>query len=432
MKNLILLALLTLTSLSFAQTNPEECTKMRALTGQYAQQKMWRDAANFFVKSFHACGLEGLEKTDWNNAKIIYKALIKEETADNRKSELTDSLIWVFKNGDTYDNDPKWKADYATTLMKGKSTDAEKIDSLYSSSIHALKSKGSTSHIKYYYIHLVNKFNAAEEGETKEEARNFAIEEFLTLSDYCDQAIKAYKAAGNESRIKYYTKTQAFLERLFVQLAKDCESLTSVLSKKVTNLPTDKAEKIKKIKGYLALLKNRNCSGSDLYGQFADSLIILEPTAEAYFAQGNFFYNKNEYKKAKTYYTKSIELEGEGENINKYKLGLANAQYGSHSYKAAFKTAKSVQGENKGKALIICANCIAATATSCGDTSFERKANYWLANDYVRKAIAAGASGVSSSKYLSSAPSSTDIFDEGKAVGQSILLKCWGESTKIR
>lgn len=432
MKKLILVALLTVTSFGFAQKNTEDCTKFRALAGDYGTQGMHLDALRFHVKAFNACGLEGLEKTDWNNAKIFVKALIKAEKDEARKSELTDSLIWIFKEGDTYGDDPKWKADYATALMRTKSKDAKTIDSLYGNSIHALKGNASTNHINYYYVHLVNKFNSTPEGEKKEQARNFAIEEFLTLSDYCDQAIKAYKESGKESRIKYYKSAQAYLETLFVQLAKDCESLTSVLSKKITNLPAEKDEKINKIKGYLSLLENRKCTESDLYGQFADSLIILEPTADAYYAQGNFFYKKKEFKKSKMYFTKSIELEADGENTNKYKLGLANSQYASHSYKAAFKTAKSIQGEERGKALVICANCIAATANSCGDTSFERKANYWLANDYIKKAIAAGASGISSSKYLNNAPSSTDIFDEGKAKGQTILLKCWGESTKIR
>jgi hypothetical protein len=432
MKNLILLVLISLTSIGFAQKNEADCTKFRALTGQYAQQKMWRDAADFFIKSYHACGLEGLEQTDWNNAKIIYRKLIKVETDKNKKNELTDSLIWIFKSGDTYGNDPKWKADYATELVRAKSDDITNIDNLFGNSIHVLKEKANTSHIKYYYVHLVNKFNTSEEGETKENARNFAIEEFLVLSDYCDLANKSYIAADNASRGAYYVKSQAYLEQLFVQLANNCETLSSVLSKKITDLPIEKEAKIKKIKGYLAILDKRKCTSSDLYGQFADSLIILEPTSDAYYAQGNFFYKKKEFKKAKTYFIKAIELEGDGENVNKYKLGLANAQYASHSYKVAFKTAKSIQGEDRGKALIICANCIAATANSCGDTSYERKANYWLANDYIKRAVSAGASGLSSSKYLNRAPTSTDTFDEGKAAGQSIILKCWGESTKIR
>jgi len=36
-------------------------------------------------------------------------------------------------------------------------------------------------------------------------------------------------------------------------------------------------------------------------------------------------------------------------------------------------------------------DAIAATANGCGETTFERKANFWLANDYYRRAAAAGA-----------------------------------------
>ena len=80
---------------------------------------------------------------------------------------------------------------------------------------------------------------------------------------------------------------------------------------------------------------------------------------------------------------------------------------------------------------MICANVIAATANDCGDTTFDRKANNWLANDYVNRAISAGAS-ASSGKFLDRAPDTGDIFEAGKAKGGSHLCACWGESTTIR
>lgn len=423
--------MLAVTSLGFSQQDEEECKKNRSLTGMYAGQKMWRDAANFFILSYDACGLEGLERADWNNAKIIYKKLIKAEKDETVKTGLNDSLLWVFENGNSYGNDPKWKADYATELVKQKSDKGDKIDSLYAESIHVLKEKCSTIHIKYYYTHLVRKFNSTE-GEEKEKSRNFAIDEYLVLSDYVDAAIKKYTAEGNTKKVEQYGKAQKFLEQYFVKLAQDCTILTEVLGKKLTDLPSEKAAKIEKIKGYLAILENRKCTDTDVYGQFADSLITLEPTAAAYYAQGNFYANKKEHKKAKDYFTKAIEMEGEGENAGKYKYGLASAQFNTGSYKAAFRTAKGVQGEYRGKAMIICANAIAKTANSCGDTSFERKANYWLANEYVKKAIALGETGYSSSTWLKYAPTSEEVFDAGKTMGSSITLKCWGESTTIR
>ena len=432
MKSLILIVMLAVTGLGFSQTseNPEECKEKRALITLYAKQKMYRDAANFFEEAYVVCGMDGLERADWNNAKIIFKKLIKAEKDEAVKAGLNDTLIWIYEKGDTYGNDPKWKADYATEFVKQKSKDGEKIDSLYSESIHNLKEKCSTTHIKYYYTHLVRKFNS-NDGEEKEAARNFAIDEYLILSDYITIAVKKNITKGDQPRANQYGKAQKFLDQYFVKLADDCIILTEVLGKKLANLPADKANKIEKIKGYLNILDGRKCTDTDVYGQFADSLIALEPTSAAYYAQGNFYSNKKEYSKAKDYFTKAIEMEGEGDNADKYKYMLASTEYSTGSYRSAFRTAKNIEGEYKGKAMIICANAIAKTANSCGDTSFERQANYWLANGYIRKASALGES-VSSSTYLSAAPTSEEVFDAGKTMGSSITLKCWNENTTIR
>jgi len=426
MKNLILLLILSVTTLGFSQEQ-SECDKARGFTAMYAQNKMWRDASNFFLDSYRLCGMEGLEQKDWNNARIIYKNLIKLEKDAAKKAGLSDSLIWIFKSGDTYKENPKWKVEYASYLVKTKSEDTKLIDDLYAKSIHALKEKNKTSDIQYYFTHLVRKFNGSE-GDTKEEVRGFALDEYLVLSDYLT---KGKANATSEKKKGYYTKTQGNLDTYFSQLAKNCDDITNVLGKKIVQLPTEKQAKIDAIKKYLNLLDKKNCTESELYGQFADSLLKLEPTAEAYYSQGNYYLKKKKYSKAKEYFEKAIEMEGERENVGKYQYGLATAYYSSGSYKVAFKTAKGVKGEFRGNALKICGDAIARTANSCGDTSFERKANYWLANDYYKKAAAAGAK-VSTSQYLNNAPTKEDIFDAGKSVGSSISLKCWGESTTIR
>jgi len=427
MKNLILLLVLSVTTnLGFSQAQ-SDCDKARGLTSLYAQNKMWRDATNFFLDAYKHCGKDVLEQNDWNTARISYKQLLKKEKDPTVKANLTDTLLWVYKTGDTYKENPKWKVEYATFLVKIKSEDTDLIDELYSKSIHTLKAKNKTTDIQYYYTHLVRKFNKAED-EEKEKQRAFALEEYLKLSDYVTEGIANAK---NEKKKGYWIKTQTYLDSYFSKLANKCEDITNVLAKKIVDLPTEKQAKIDAVKSYLSLLDKKKCTDSDLYGQFADTLLALEPTAEAFYSQGNFYLKKKEYKKSKDYFKKAIKLEGEGENQGKYKYGLAAAHLHSGSYKAAFNTAKGVTGEYRGKALKVCGDAVAKTANSCGDTSFERKANYWLANDYYKKAASAGAS-VSSSQYLKNAPTKEEIFDEGLSVGSSFKLKCWGESTTIR
>ena len=81
--------------------------------------------------------------------------------------------------------------------------------------------------------------------------------------------------------------------------------------------------------------------------------------------------------------------------------------------------------------MIICGNSIAATAQACGESTFERNANYWLANDYYCRAADLGVE-VSRKQFADRFPSMNDCFNEGVTPGDSYLLKCWGEKTIIR
>ena len=433
MKNVIAVTLLTLMStVSFAQEREisEECKKNLGYMVVYAQQNLWRDAGDFWSKAIPACGTEKIEPAEWSNARTIYTNLLKTDTSAKRQKELNDSIMWCFEEELKYHPTADLKADYAAKLVKAQSKDRDKIDKLFAESVHELKSKLSINEMVMYFYHLIVKFNINKD-EAKEEARNFAIEEYLKLSDYITVAKKKCLENEDTKCAEFYDKAQGYLDNYFAQLAKDCEMLTEVLGKKTSSLPSDKDDKLAKIQAFLSILEKRGCDDSDLYGQLADSSIAIAPSAEAYFSQGNFFTKKEELEKARTYYEKAIELEGpEGQNIDKYNYYLASSLLNSKKYRAAFKIAKTVNGEFKGKAMIICANAIGSTASSCGETTFDRKANNWLADDYMKKASAAGET--YSSRYLKGAPTTNEIFEAGKAAGQTIRLSCWGESTTIR
>lgn len=179
-------------------------------------------------------------------------------------------------------------------------------------------------------------------------------------------------------------------------------------------------------------MEKQKCTDSDTYAKYVEESVKRNPTAAGYAGFGRVQLNKGQKSEAVESFKKAVELEGDGDNKDKYLLALAKAQYTARQYKAAATTGKQVQGEGRGEALKITADCIAASAGSCGESTFARNANYWLANDYIKKAIAAGLEGVSSSKYLSNAPSQNDVFTEGLQVGSSYSLSCWGESTTIR
>lgn len=419
---------------STATTQGDDCGQMKSLYYRYLQQNMYNDAAMFWTKAVVACGEAGLDGKFYTNGRYIYSKIEKlEGISEERLANIDDTLNMIYERRMKIENDPGWTADYASKLMSDKSEDIDKIDSLFKASIHALKSDAKSTHTIQYFKHLlINVFNKAPEAE-KEDARTYVIEEYIVLSEYVSGAKKAAEATGDANEVKRQTGAQDFIDKYFLQVANDCDALVGVFDKKLKSLPQDLESKKKKLNNYLALMDQKKCQSSAVYGKYVDTLIVTDPTAEAYYFGAKYAIDNGNSSKAKKYLEKAIELEGEGANKSKYILSLANEQYKARSYRAAFSTAKQVgAGEYQGDAYMICANSIAATANDCGESTFSRKANNWLANEYVNRAIAAGKTGVSSSMYLDRAPTQEEGFQDNISAGATISLTCWGESVTVR
>jgi tetratricopeptide (TPR) repeat protein len=414
--------------------NEEDCKKFRSLYYQYLKQKMYADACMFWSKAVSNCG-DSLDGKFWSNGRVAYLKLQKtvDESNTARIKEIDDTLAWIYEQRMLIEKDPDWELDYAVMLVSNKSEDFDKMDKLFEN-IHVMKEKSSYSHIRAYFRHLIlNKFNKAPQ-EEKEGIRATIIDEYITLSEYCSAAIKGLKAKGDDRSLKYvkgYESAQSFLDKYFLKIAQDCEVLLPVLDKKFETLPADKEPRLKQVNKFIGLMERQKCTESDTYAKFVEESVAVNPTAAGYAGLGNVQLNKGEESKAVESFKKAVEMEADGDKKNDYLLGLANAQYKAHQYKAAFSTAKQVEGDLRGKAMIICGNAVAATANSCGESTFSRKANYWLANDYYKKAASLGES-VSSGKFLSSAPDQNEGFNEGVSAGATVTLSCWGESTTAR
>ena len=413
-------------------TAVDECAKWRGLYFQYLKQKMYYDAATMWSNAVKACGADKLDAKFWVNGRVIYTSLAKEYKENpTRLTEINDTIDWIYEQKLKLGEDSEWSLDYVIFLMDQKHEDHAKLDHLFKH-IHILKDKCKPGVIKDYFTHLItNKFNKAPETE-KEAVRAFVIEEYMVLMEYLSVGMTGAKAAADEKKIGAIQNAMDFLDKYFLQLASDCTILTGVFDKQLSSLPhTPEAKKLK-VTEMLKLMDKKNCSKTETYGKYLDTLIKCDPSAEAYYLAGRNADANEKTDKAVEYFKKASELEGDGPNKDKYLFEYANALYKNNSFKAAFGVAKQVNGELKGDALMICAGCIVSTANGCGESTFARKANYWLANDYVNRAIAAGKNGVSSSKYLDSAPTSQDVFTEGLQMGSSYSLSCWGESTTLR
>ncbi|MEX1003556.1 MAG: hypothetical protein WDZ35_15665 [Crocinitomicaceae bacterium] len=420
---------LTASAQEGASYDAENCAKYRSLYYQYLKQGMYQDACNFWTMAYNYCG--GADSLDVNffiNGKIAFSKLQKETKDEAKSAELNDSIVWIYEQRLKSSKDADWALDYAVFRYANKmNEDMEKLDELFKN-VHILKSKASATQVTSYFLHLLtNKFNNAPK-EKKDEVRSFIIDEYLILSEYLTEAA----AKAEKEKIKQsYVDTQDFLDKYFVKIADNCEVLMPVFEKKYEALPEDKEEAMETLNKFIALMERQKCTDSETYAKYVKKSVEMNPTAAGHFGLGNVQLSKNQTSEAIKSFEKAVEMEADGENKDKYVFNLANAQLEAHQYSTAFRTAKQVGGDYKGKAMIIAGNAISATANSCGESTFDRKANYWLANDYYSRAASMGEN-VSSSRGLSSAPTDTEIFQAGKSKGESITLSCWGESTTVR
>ena len=87
---------------------------------------------------------------------------------------------------------------------------------------------------------------------------------------------------------------------------------------------------------------------------------------------------KKNWKEADEYYKKAILNNKNSDNQDKYKAGQVRVKFRLGQYKVCFSLAKTIQGEYRGASLKIAAQCIAQTANTCGTSTIERKANYYV------------------------------------------------------
>ena len=116
---------------------------------------------------------------------------------------------------------------------------------------------------------------------------------------------------------------------------------------------------------------------------------------------------------------------------NKYK------NKGSYSQARSFYNKALKYQPSLGIAYLRIADMYAKSANNCGNTSFEKRAVYWLAADYADRAARVDPSLKSNAEqtavaYRGRAPQKSDVFTSDYKPGDSISFGCWiGGSVKV-
>lgn len=442
--NAIMSAGLMLTMMcSFAGTSPstpfkeEDCKQYKSLYYQYLIIEAYTDAQLFWLKAYDACaGSDELNSIFFYNGTLIYKKLAEITFASDsvRQHEVEDSTSWIYEEYMKIDSSPKVQLDYAVFLMEQKDTNFGKISDLFRA-VDSLKEENSANYLYYSFKHLV--FNVFR-NSTKEQQGALNTEIFDTyfkLTGYANKAIEKARLGTDKSiaekTVKTYEKTTELMTTLLLAAVRNCEVVAENMKRQYEFIPADSSWRMDALTEGITLMKRFNCTNSDVYFSYLYAMLDFEPNAQVLADLAKMEMNRGETDKAIQNYQKALSFNPEDSLKSAITYEIALAWYNKGQYKKAVEIAKNVQGQYRGKAIVLCGNSIARLASSCGDSSFSRDANYWLANDYYVRAAEMGER-VSKTEFMGKAPKAAAVFAEGLNEGDSYSLSCWNEKTIIR
>jgi hypothetical protein len=417
--------------------NEEDCNKYKSLYYTYLIKGAFEDARHFWLKAYSACGgTENLDNGFFVNGRICYESLRDSVYMNDsiKRKQVNDSIPWIYEQNLIVAPSPLLNLQYAGYLIENKSTDISRIDQLLLT-VDSMNIQAPARYLGLSFQFLIlNHYNGATRDKKKLLEREI-FERYFVLIEYADGAIILNETESDESvkkaKLLEYEWAKGFLSKYLLAVVKDDVLIEQQMQKQFDQLPTDPVLRMEKITEHIALLEKFKAQDQPVYSKYVYASLALKPSASGFLGIGNMEMNNENFDKAIAAYLKAVELSESDEEQDEINFQLALAYYKKAAYRKAFYAAKKVNGSNKGKALIICGNSVAATANKCGESTFARKSNYWLANDYYNKAADLGEE-VSRNQFLNLAPTLEDIFSASVNPGDEIELPCWKEKTVIR
>ena len=335
-------------------------------------------------------------------------------TVDTVKAAYLDTLISVYETAQaTHGMQKSWQSYLGYYyMMQGKPGNMKKADDAYKIGIHHEAEKVNKGFLQQYYVNLYNLWVQEQDEDVKAAYKKRIITDYFLLSDYANKG---------EMGAEIIDFVSVYMNRAVT----DCESIEPEIQSFMTELPQEIEAKKSTVKNFMALLEKQECTSSDVYASLVDTIIAIDPSVDAVLAKAKLQMGQGKTGAAISTFKEAIEMAESGDQKSDIEYEIASAYHRSKNHRAAYSAGIAVSGKNAGKGYEIAAKSVSSLSNDCGVSTFERKSNYYLAVELAEKS--GNASLISSMK--SQCPTSSDIFNEDKAVGETVTLECWGGRT---
>ncbi len=267
-------------------------------------------------------------------------------------------------------------------------------------------------------------------------ADKISSSDFLNNYLMCTGLLSEIKSkGGSASGIK---RVKESMDKVMaVSGIQDCEVIESVFSDKIQTADPDPAL----LNIASGLLSSAGCDNSAFYAWITEKLMDISPDAGKAYELARFYIRNENFVKAAGYLDKAIAAESKPEQkaVYQYQLSLVlSTKLGrfSEARDAALQAIKNKPGW--ADPYFVIANAYITGIDACASEDFERKAVYWLAVDYCKKAKEADPesdmkAGELISQYRSNFPSVEETFFRSLKEGDTYRIGCWiNESTTVK
>ncbi len=449
-KNIILFSMIVL-GFAFAKAQDNaECSQMLSIYAENAKAKNYDEAYKQLKPLIDKC--PNISAAIYQYGEKIYEYRIKNDVGDT--DENVDGLMKMIKTEikDYSDivNPSKKTIELANYMYQYNIGTADEQFNMYDGVFkkdpdNFTDPKGIMTYFKLgenryneEIMTLQELFNLYDELTVKIEAlqdeRSTIINELMEKQNAGSITENEERQIGyQESNLKNYGIVQNNVNVTLGELA-DCDKIIPLYDAEFDTKKSDKSW----LSNVLVRLQKKDCTGDPLYIKSVKALHALNPSAKTAYGLGNIATTNAEKFK---YWDQAIEL-GVDNNLksrihyqkgNEYK---SQGQYGSA--KREYILSNNAK-PSFGTPFLKIAEMIQKSGSSCGTTTFEKRAINWVAARYAEKAGRVDPSLRSLAQqyvdsYNGTAPSKKEIFlQEAKyQSGKTITFNCWvGESVRI-
>jgi tetratricopeptide (TPR) repeat protein len=402
-----------------------KCLKNISLYREYVRQKLFKDALPFWRVAFRECPRASLNI--YIDGVKIYKYFIEKEEDSNIQSALIDTLMLIYDQRIEYYKDVcNVRGRQGVDLLRyRRSEDIEYIVQGYNYLRESMDlCKNNTSEAVLATM-LSASLTLCQSNKIEGEQ---VFKDFLRGIDILNYKLKKEPDDTNLAILK-----ESMINNFTSKPVCDCDKLISVFSERMAKNPHD----VDNLKVITAVLKQSNCTDSELFFRASKNLHDSLPSAESAENIAIMAFIKDKYHEAIKYYNQAVMLENDSLRKAGYYLGLAKSNYKLNNFQNAknFSLKAIKLNNNWGEPYLLIGQIYAESEDEFAGECIP-KAVYWAAVDkfFEAKKVDPGIENEANnliltySKYF---PSKEDAFFCGIHDGDSYRVGSWINETTV-